>query len=218
MNITWKHTEKDFSWPLNINDKILIYCERTCGWQLQVAELMVNGGKDESGQSITIIPHSGFAVLQVCLSYFESHAKHEDGFAQDGHSKRFFRKGVRTVFQDLAKWSPATVDPFLDRLYETARCGLYHASKTLDGIILTGSINSTLAYNNTRKLIALNPHRLPKDLQHHANKYVEKLRDPLQIILRTNFEKRFNYDYNITASSTFQTLAGGKTEDSGSMF
>ena len=32
MKITWKHDDSDFTWPLSLEDKITIFCERADGW------------------------------------------------------------------------------------------------------------------------------------------------------------------------------------------
>jgi hypothetical protein len=217
MKITWKHDHTAFAWPWTIDNKIEIYYGRTFGWQLHIADLMANGGKDGDGHDTVRIPHSGFAVLHVCLSYFESHAKYEDGFASHGKSAFYFKKGVKTVFQQLNQWPTTAVDPFLDTLYEAARCGLYHGSMTLAGIVLTGSIGSTVAFNQKHNRIALNPHRLPVDLKGHLGDYVTKLRDMSQTVLRQNFEKRFNFDNGITGAAGQALPVSAAAEESGSI-
>ena len=156
-------------------------------------------------------------MLHVCLSYFESHAKYEDGFARDGRSTFYFKTGVKSVFQQLNQWPTTAVDPFLNILYEAARCGLYHGSMTLAGIVLTSKIGSTVAFDATHNLIALNPHRLPVDLKAHLGEYVARLRDVSQTRLRQNFEKRFNFDNGITSAAVQAPLVLADSEESGSI-
>ena len=193
--ITWKHRNTDFSWPLCVEDKIDIFYERIYGWQLHIADICSNGEKDDTGNiKLSSVPHSGFAVLQILLSYFETIAKYQEGYAKEGQSKKYFKKGVHSVFPDLASESPKLVNQFLDHLYANARCGLYHSSMTLAGVALGKVSESSMGFSEEHKQLVINPHLLPQTLKNHFATYCNELRDPSNAGLQEKFEKRFDFD------------------------
>jgi hypothetical protein len=195
--ITWNHQDTDFSKPWTIEDKTEIFYERIYGWQLHVADLMVNGGLLlGTDQRIQAIPHSGFACLQVCLSYFETIAKYREGFAREGHSREYFKKGFLMVFPKLNQADRAILNLLLDSLYEGARCGLYHASMASPGIGL-GQCSGPIGLSDNNDIV-INPNNLPIFLKQYLNNYRDQLRDSQNLELRANFEKRFDCDYSVS--------------------
>jgi hypothetical protein len=215
MMITWKNTEADFPAPWTIDTKIQILHDRTLGWQIHIAELVANGGKHLNGQTLPAIPDSGFAVLQICLSYFETIGKYMDGYAQpSGRSGHYFKEGVKTVFPALN--TPASA-ALLDNLYEDARCGLYHGSMTVLGIRVSGNATSAVVYDAANGTITLNPHKFPKALADHLADYVRRLRDATETDLRRKFEARFDMEYPPATAATLAPPPGGDTEISGPM-
>lgn len=209
MWISPSYQDTDFSWPLSLDDKIKIFEDRTLGWQLDIADKCINGERDPSGHVIAQpIRHSGFAALHIVLSYFEMIAKHQHGFDRDGSSRRYFRKGVFSVFPTLVSSDRVIVDQIVDLLYQGVRCGLYHAAITDPRIVLTGNLNSSMIFE-THNLtsasnaplhlgpkhvrLVLNPHILVPTLKAHFAEYCEKLENPANICLRQNFERRFDF-------------------------
>jgi hypothetical protein len=88
---------------ITLDLKIDIFKERIEGWKLDIADQLINGIKDEKGNTITEgNPHSGYAVLDIILSYFEMIAKYQAGYtdwkSQDSFSRRecewFFEHGM----------------------------------------------------------------------------------------------------------------------------
>lgn len=78
MRITWKDEDDNLAWPIRIEKKIDIFYQQALGWQLHIADLVVNGGLPlDGGTTVQAIKHSGFAVLQICLSYFETIGKYQ---------------------------------------------------------------------------------------------------------------------------------------------
>src|SRR5688500_2766267 len=85
MWISWKHHSSDYPEPLTFEQKVEVFYEQTLGWQLHIADLIANGGTtfgetevrggrravSSDGYEVSPIRHSGFAVLHICLSYFE---------------------------------------------------------------------------------------------------------------------------------------------------
>lgn len=183
MWITPFHEHTFFTWPLDLESKITIFYEQTKGWQLDIAE-----------QTINQIGHSGFAVLSIAFSYFEMTGKYENGFANVGQSKRYFKEGFYSVFPELRRQPQNIADQLLNALYESCRCGLYHRGLTQSGILLTGAIEHPLSFDVANRRVTINPQRLIANLQIHLQNYLEKLRDPTNTQLRNNFETRFDYD------------------------
>lgn len=199
MWVTWKHQHSDFAQPPTFDDKVAIFYERVWGWQLHIAELCLDGGKDHGGQAdLPKIPHSAFAAMQIMLSYFEMIAKYEDGFVpanpRQGQSAKYFKAGVKSVFPSLASQHQADVDSFLETFYDKARCGLYHMAQTEAGIVLTGEQQEALRFDLANKVLVINPHKLPAVLKDHLNGYREKLLKPENTDLRQKFEGRYDYD------------------------
>jgi len=184
-----------FGRSLTFDDKVKIFYEQTLGWQLDIADACING-RDFQGTKDGPIKHSGYAVLHIVLSYFEMIAKMKDGYTQDYQAKRYFKKGVRDVFPDLSQYGanlPDDQDALVKILYHSARCGLYHAGITAGRIKLLGKKMPALTYDEKRRYLTINPHNLVLRLKEHFEDYVNDLRQPSNVPLRENFERRFDY-------------------------
>ena len=182
-----------FPLPLTLESKVRIFKEKTLGWQLDIADASINGAPGFSGTPLGgPILHSGYAVIQTVLVYFELIAKMIDGYADDRESAKYFRKGLLDVYPQLGADAQAAKDVH-EILYRSARCGLYHAGSTGPRVGLDGGPPLAIMYDPQNRSIVLNPHRLVPDLKQHLNEYVAKLLDPSNATLRTNFETRFDY-------------------------
>ncbi len=171
---------------LPIENKIAIFLDRTEGWQLGIAE-QVSG-----------IDGSGFAILQIILSYFEAFAKYYEGNTEDSTAGESFKNGVMLVFPTLDKILDGDLEAVLHGLWSGARCGLYHTSIAA-GHIEVGSLpDEWFQYDRINMRITIDPPRLVKKLQEHLAVYSVQLRDSDNIQLRANFVKRFNYDASRT--------------------
>ncbi len=123
------------------------------GWQLDIADQMLNGVKDENdivvGPPIISCAPAAFGVI---LSYFETIAKYRDGYAIDnpGRSKEYFKQGFISCLTNRLEISNNGLlainldvltrrDGVLDIIYAQARCGLYHGSMLREKIILDNS-------------------------------------------------------------------------------
>jgi len=192
--ITWKHehTELDGSSP--IEKKIEIFQARVWGSQLHVAELAINGGRNhEQTEDVSALPHSGFATLHILLSYFEMIDRYKRGDIGEAAPGKAFKRGVQMVFPDIGK-SPHTVtNPFLQKLYKDARCGLYHMSMTRSGIGIWNQ-GEAIAYDDKQNVILINPHKLAPALTNHFADYIQRLNNPSETVLRKAFESRFDHD------------------------
>jgi hypothetical protein len=182
--ISRRYLSSDFPNGLSLDQKIEVFADRILGWQLEPAQELADK-----------VPHSGYAVLHVVMSYFEAIAKFEDGYCETGSSKNYFKSGFRSVLRTSdPSISDATLDQLdthLDHIYEHVRCGLYHAGMTGSGIILSGELNGALAINN--HVIYFNPHQIVGLLTQHFRTYLQILRDSRQGKKRMKFERRFDY-------------------------
>ena len=197
MWIAWNIDSNSISWPpKSIEEKINIFYQRALGWQLHIADLLANGG-EPLGENERVRPlrHSGFAVLQICLSYFETIGHYEHG---SGGSKDSFKKGCRSIFPALLKAYGNDSEELIEKLYTGARCGLYHNSITIVGVGLgQPGDGAPLAYDPARKVLAVSPERLPVFLKEHLEQFRIRLLDANNTELRHNFEHRFNGDNGI---------------------
>lgn len=189
MWITPNYQHTDFSYPLSTEDKITIFWDRTLGWQLELANRIINGQADAEP-----IPHSGYAVLQIVLSYFEMIAKFQDGYTERGRSGQYFKQGVYNVFPELQQVPEEIAERLLDVLYSGGRCGLYHAGMTDSRILLSGERQAALAFDERNNRLCINPHQLVPALVAHFQRYIDALKDSHNLELRTNFEARFDYE------------------------
>jgi hypothetical protein len=187
--ISPKHTTEDFKNGWNLDDKIDVFIARVEGWQLGVANIMVEKK----------IPHRKFAILMIIISYFEMIAKYRDGYVEElkgrrkgeGKSAYFFKEGLKDVFPDMSLPEDELVTA---AIYENVRNGLYHAGGTRSNVLLSDDTPNTIGYNMIIRAIAINPDLLVRELQSHFDRFSRKLRDPANATLRANFEARFDVD------------------------
>jgi hypothetical protein len=180
-NLTNSDFPKNYDdWPLD--DKIKLFEAQILGWQLNIADEIINNPKDKH-------PHAGFAVLSILLNYFEMLGGYLDGIERDT-TRKHFKIGLIHVFPVLKDRKD-----IIDILYKEARCGMYHVGITGKNIILTRNFDTPIATisDNTGLHIAIDPHSLTKELIQHFKQYVVMLRSLIDLPMVQNFEKRFNY-------------------------
>jgi len=200
MWISWKHQDSDFAKPLTFDQKVDVFYEQTLGWQLHIADLMTNTGIMFGASSPPRpedkvpypIRHSGFAVLHVCLSYFELIGSLVDPKTKRLRDNEKFKLGVQTVLPSLFKGTSTDID-LLSLLYEGARCGLYHVGRTGARVGLGQPADgSPIAYDPTGKVVQISPERLPVMLKKHLETFKAELLNPANTTLRREFEKQFD--------------------------
>jgi hypothetical protein len=196
MWLSWKHLDSDFQNPLTYEQKVDLFYEQTLGWQLHIADLITNGGATfpqintgERSYEVPAIRHSGFAVLHICLSYFELVGSL---VSSETLSNKRFKFGVRDVLPGLFTGT-SDDDALLDRLYKGARCGLYHTGQTRGHVGLGQPANgSPIAYYPQNDTLSVSPQRLPVQLKSHLEKLKSRLLDPANVKLSKQFRKRFD--------------------------
>lgn len=196
MWISWKHEDTDFVAPLTIEQKVDVFYEQTLGWQLHIADLLANGGTTfgefklgQDGYSVPSIRHSGFAVLHICLSYIELVGSLVETQPQSLTER--FATGARAIpgLIDTAH----TADAVFARLYDGARCGLYHEGRTRPGVGLgPPSDGNAIASDPEGNAIGFSPESLPTVLKAHLEQLKRQLLDPANVQLRRRFERRFD--------------------------
>lgn len=189
--VTWLspiHKSSDFTKPVPFEKKVELFHARILGWQLEIADECANGIDGQPPDQ-----HSGFAVLHLCLSYFETIAKYEQGYTGEGESKKHFKLGLASVFPSLRRAPSAVFERRSELLYKAGRCGLYHGSQTSKGILL-GEPPSALRFAPTRNYVQINSSLLPKVLKRHFERYCNRLLRRRSKVLRHSFELRFNHD------------------------
>lgn len=205
MWIAWNINSDDIRWPpTTVEEKAGIFYQSALGWQLHIADMLANGGQTLGTSDDTDpVEHSGFAVLHICLSYFETIGHYEDGAspaAGNGVKGYFFKQGVRSVLPQLAAdYGEEEVKKLLHRLYVGVRCGLYHNSMTEVGVGLgpPSPSGAPIAYDPKTKALTVNPQLLPRILKEHLAQFRVRLLDPANEDLRRSFEKRFDEDNGI---------------------
>lgn len=187
--ITPFHKRSDFPEALTLDNKIQIFYERVTGWQLDIADMVINGVKINNGTIIIVqIVGSGYATLDILMSYFEMIAKYRDGSCKIGGARKYFAEGLKMVFPELCKqypWIP-------EKMYYNVRCGLYHHGLTESDIMLLGEGFPPISPTEEGERLIVNPHTLVLELKKHFETYVKQLKDDKN--LRSNFEKRFDWN------------------------
>jgi hypothetical protein len=194
MWISWKHKDTDFTHPLTFDQKVDLFYEQTLGWQLHIADLVTNGGttfpREGVSYPVVAIDHSGFAVLHICLSYFElvGSIVLPNKLSDTETFKAGARRAFPRVFTDSSDSENA-----LNRLHKGARCGLYHTGRTRQGVGLGGPTDgSSIGYDSRSDQVVVDPKLLPKALKAHLDKFRLELLDSANDDLRRQFERRFD--------------------------
>jgi hypothetical protein len=196
MWITWKHEDTDFALSLTFEQKVDVFVEQTLGWQLHIADLVANGGTTfgefkigKAGYGVPAIRHSGFAVLHICFSYVELVGSLVQATRQS--PSKTFEAGLRVIpgLIDASQVNTAVIR----RLYEAARCGLYHEGRTRPGVGLGHPPDgNAIASDPGTGTIGISPERLPKVLKAHLERLRLELLDKSNVGLRHRFEQRFD--------------------------
>ena len=218
MWISWKHEETDFAGPLTFEQKVDVFYEQTLGWQLHIADLIANGGTTfgeiklgQAGYGVRSIRHSGFAVLHICLSYVELIGSLVQATLQS--PGKTFEAGLSEISGLID--SSYINTPVVARLYEAARCGLYHEGRTRPGVGLGQPPDgNAIAWDPLSGTIAISPERLPQVLKAHLEELRRALLDARNTDLRDRFERRF--DSGFTQQPPNKALQGtSRAQDDG---
>jgi hypothetical protein len=157
----------DLSDPPTFKEKTWVFERSVLGWQLEIADALINGSKAVAG--------SGYAVLSIVASYPEMIWQFVNGRESKGCSPVAFREGMALIFPnvDLAetRWRDA-----LDLIYDQVRCGLYHDGKARRHVILSHEFAAPIQLSGSPPHIRINPHQLPGAFIFHFQQYISRLR------------------------------------------
>ncbi len=181
--ISPKYRNIDFPHGMSLDQKIQVFEDQVMGWQLNIAR-----------QCAEKIPHAGFAMLNIVFSYFEMIAKSQDGYIDSKRareSRKYFKKGFKSVFPNLINESPEIVEQLLNTLYINVRCGLYHAGMTGPNIKISPNYSQPIIFAISSGEVQINTYKLVPVLILHFQSYISQLRDPKNEDLRKKFERRY---------------------------
>jgi len=178
--ISPKHTAEEFAEGWDLDDKVEVFIARVRGWQLDVIREMEE--KEISNREV--------AILVLLIGFFEMIAKYYDGYLGRGESKHYFKKGLQLVFPDISSREQA----FMESLYSDVRCGLFHVCRPGSNVIIQDSAPGSIGFNDEHGMIMISPSNLFRDISMFFEEFSKALRDPQNIKLRQNFERRFDHD------------------------
>jgi hypothetical protein len=197
------HRDGQFGSHPTIDQKIEIFNERVLGWQIDVAEDMSRQYFDALFANDIKKPmrHSGFAVISVIFSYFETIAQYLQGASSHCQSAAFFEYGFRDVY-------PASCFQGyqIRNVYANIRCGMYHSGLTRPGVNISEGHQPTFRFDMNDRLL-VNPFTLVVDVKQHFVAYVTRLRGGLDADLRQRFETVF--DYGVQTLDISQLMGSG---------
>ena len=166
--------------PGDLGDKIDVFEDQMQGWLF-----------DQANQ-LKPLQHAGFGILAIVLSYFEPIGQFLEGKA--GKSGKQFHVGLSAVFPNVDSKIPESVH---GELYNQLRCGMFHRGITKSKVVITPTGQNAievkyLKVEGTVLQITVVPVLLLEESERHLKRYVAALRDPINVLLRENFEAWFN--------------------------
>jgi len=159
--------------PNNIDDKIVIYERQVKDWFLNRASKLVNGNKN------------GFIVLMISISYIEGVQQYMNGQTSHNNSARFFREGIRRIFQLNEQ------DNVLNDFYSQVRCGLFHSGMTQNKVIISREYEQVIDFSEYNT-IKINPKLFLREIRLDFNRYVRLLKNTNNNEERNRFSQMFS--------------------------
>lgn len=155
----------------DLETKILIYEDRVKEWFLEIAEGLKKNNE------------TGFAILQIALSYIEGNQQYREGKRSDDQSFIFFKRGLKRIFNLKSN------NQRLHDFYKEVRCGLFHDGMTRKKVTISCEFPTPLRI--TKNQIKINPHEFLDNVKKDFNEYINRLKNKRNKKLRKNFEKHF---------------------------
>jgi hypothetical protein len=163
-----------------IDEKITVFEDRLKSWIFDVCENILALG----------IPNYEFAILKITCSCFEMFGKFTKGYQGNDQSKKHFKIGFKAIYYQTYDVKSA------DLFYAYIRNSIYHTGFVSPNVLLTQSVDKPFGYNENNLLI-LNVSVLLNDLRDSFYHYVGELRKKENVILRENFETRFDFESSL---------------------
>ncbi len=178
--ISWNYSSDEFkAGGTSSTLKLKIFFHHIWGWLIYPAEYLANGGPtrlDEAFQrrftevapTYLGLDHSGYAVLQIVLSYFEMIGGCVLPGAGKASSTQKSCAGLRHVLEHAAGVVLPEDHRFPSIFYKKVRCGQYHGVLQVPGVLLSRDF-PPLACEGEQLFI--NPHLVPSLLEKHLIVY-----------------------------------------------
>ncbi|GAX36727.1 hypothetical protein [Nodularia sp. NIES-3585] len=178
--VTDERNDKDLN-PRNIDDKIKIYQREVEEWFLLPAKKLLEENNF----------NNAFIVLMVCMSYLEGVQQYKTGISSRarGYSERYFKESIKRLYP--GKFDN---DGHLKKLYEQARCGLFHNGMVRGSVTFKNDYPEAIEFKNSGKIIEINPTTLLKDIISDFESYINELKDinnDESQTARENFDKMY---------------------------
>lgn len=195
-NIKWDGSNPD-DWSLEY--KVKLFIDNVDGWYLEIADKVINGWIEEdtknTNSSMTVlypkpvlsnyVPHSGWAVLKIAISYFELIRAYQRGEDSTKKSREFFTEGFHDVFPEFIN------TPVSKIMWKDLRNSFYHTGFSNTNILLNGTYSEAIIYDKDINLVGINPHKFIPRLRLHLKAYTDKLIIERNETLIQNFESFF---------------------------
>lgn len=178
-------------------DKIDVFEDQMNNWLLAHAHSLASPDYPRN-------QHTGFAILTLVGSYFETIASFMQGQSSKNKAGEFFSIGFRNVFpefesQVVAKGVTdvaAELRRVADAYYTEIRCGLFHEAMVRAGTVIVKGANHTIQvvedFTTKNLRLEVDPFHLLNRVQSHFTSYITKLRNTDEVQTRTNFEKEWD--------------------------
>jgi hypothetical protein len=173
----------------SIDDFIDVFEDRVKFWVLQPAK------------DILELPNGQIAGFCLTLTYFEGIWTYLDGGHSDRNSGQFFVNGFADVFRG-SQLSEALLRRVGGILYADARCGFFHDGMFRERIyfgefsgpemlITLPKIKGSLDETGEIQSILIHPGRFLGVVNRHFERYVDALRKPTNVTVRSRFTESF---------------------------
>jgi hypothetical protein len=183
----------------SVEQMIEVFQAQIDGWHLGIADRIINEvwkiGDDycinainNDGDLVHYVVDSGWAVLQITLSYFEIIAFYKNFAKMKKASARAkFDWGFKDVFPELAQQTRV-----MNIVRNELRNALYHTGLEPGYVYIThDSDPNPIVLHNAIGRVRVDPHSFVQHLRSHFKVYIDQLKDVSMTDLRNEFQAVF---------------------------
>ena len=152
-------------------------------------------------------PNGDIAAMTLLCSYFESIEALHRGESSDRQSREFFVRGFLRVFENVS--DPPAARTAAEAIYHHVRCGVAHTGfptllvhiqrRYRKAFVLTYRRlpDGRLDTDSPVESVLVNAERMYHAVNWDLDRYLESLRQPNEVALRTHFERLMRSDWGI---------------------
>ena len=152
-------------------------------------------------------PDGDIAAMTLLSAYFESIEALHRGTCSEGHSREFFVCGFLRVFDRTS--DPHAAEIAARSIYRNVRCGVAHTgfpTRTVhfhrmnsNAFIVTYPLRPDGQLDTSRPVqsVLVNAARMHAAVDRHLHRYLEALRRPDEVTLRSNFDRLMRSSWGI---------------------